>query len=185
MSAFSAEFVLPFVQQQVANAAVQSHFEIAVRDPVKHGDNMSVSAYTSYKNKQPEVIRRFRDFAWLHSRLREQNRGEPLAFPYPGWGAKNPDFAGSLVRMSSPVGTTFESTGIIACSRGKWYSVTRWSSAGIIVPALPEKNVVQKYQMTTEFIEIRRRALSVYLNKVVRGYWSPFCYLRNIYLSFK
>ena len=40
--------------------------------------------------------------------------------------------------------------------------------AGIIAPALPEKNVVQKYQMTTEFIEIRRRALSVYLNKVVR-----------------
>ena len=38
-----------------------------------------------------------------------------------------------------------------------------------IVPALPEKNVVQKYQMTTEFIEIRRRALAVYLNKVV---WS-------------
>ncbi len=41
--------------------------------------------------------------------------------------------------------------------------------AGVIVPALPEKNVVQKYQMTTEFIEIRRRALAVYLNKVV---WS-------------
>lgn len=46
------------------------------------------------------------------------------------------------------------------------------SPAGIIVPALPEKNVVQKYQMTTEFIEVRRRALSVYLNKVVRA-----CYL--------
>ena len=27
--------------------------------------------------------------------------------------------------------------------------------------------MVQKYQMTTEFIEVRRRALSVYLNKVV------------------
>ena len=37
------------------------------------------------------------------------------------------------------------------------------------MPALPEKNVVQKYQMTTEFIEVRRRALSVYLNKVVRA----------------
>ena len=24
---------------------MQSHFEITVRDPVKHGDNMSVSAY--------------------------------------------------------------------------------------------------------------------------------------------
>ena len=28
-----------------------------------------------YKFKQMEVIRRFRDFAWLHSRLQEQNRG--------------------------------------------------------------------------------------------------------------
>ena len=51
-SAFSTEFGLPSVQQQVANAAVQSHFEIAVRDPVKHGDNMSVSAYTSLQSWQ-------------------------------------------------------------------------------------------------------------------------------------
>ncbi|BDA48046.1 Sorting nexin-2 [Coccomyxa sp. Obi] len=104
----------------VSNAA-RSHFEIVVKDPVKHGDN-SMSAYVSYKvctntslpqykNKQPEVIRRFRDFAWLHTRLQEQNRG-------------------------------------------------------IIIPPLPEKNVVQKYQMTTEFIETRRRALSVFLNRV-------------------
>ena len=35
-----------------------------------------------YKNKQPEVIRRFRDFAWLHSRLREQNRGLPLSMSF-------------------------------------------------------------------------------------------------------
>jgi hypothetical protein len=28
-----------------------------------------------YKAKQMEVIRRFRDFAWLHARLQEQNRG--------------------------------------------------------------------------------------------------------------
>ena len=41
--------------------------------------------------------------------------------------------------------------------------------AGIIIPPLPEKNVVQKYQMTTEFIETRRRALSVYINRVVRS----------------
>ncbi|KAK9907499.1 hypothetical protein WJX75_004827 [Coccomyxa subellipsoidea] len=106
--------------QQVSNAS-RSHFEIVVKDPVKHGDN-SMSAYVSYKictnttlpqykNKQPEVIRRFRDFAWLRTRLQEQNRG-------------------------------------------------------IIIPPLPEKNVVQKYQMTTEFIETRRMALSVFLNRV-------------------
>ena len=41
--------------------------------------------------------------------------------------------------------------------------------AGIIIPPLPEKNVVQKYQMTTEFIEARRRALTVFINRVVRG----------------
>jgi sorting nexin-1/2 len=40
--------------------------------------------------------------------------------------------------------------------------------AGIIIPPLPEKNVVQKYQMTTEFIEARRRALTVFINRVVR-----------------
>ena len=29
-----------------------------------------------YKKKENEVIRRFRDFAWLHSKLQEQNRGK-------------------------------------------------------------------------------------------------------------
>ena len=37
------------LQQQVANAAVQSHFEITVRDPVKHGDNMSVSVLMTWQ----------------------------------------------------------------------------------------------------------------------------------------
>lgn len=37
---------------------------------------------------------------------------------------------------------------------------------GVIVPALPEKNVVEKYKMTTEFIESRRLALSVFLRRV-------------------
>ena len=57
----------------------------------------------------------------------------------------------------------------ICTAAPKLKSNNRHLCAGIIVPALPEKNVVQKYQMTTEFIEIRRRALAVYLNKVV---WS-------------
>ena len=50
-------------------------------------------------------------------------------------------------------------------------------STGIIIPPLPEKNVVQKYQMTTEFIEARRRALSVFLNRVVRLHHS--CYTHS------
>lgn len=33
---------------------------------------------------------------------------------------------------------------------------------GVIVPPLPEKNAVQKFQMNTEFIEDRRRALQVW-----------------------
>lgn len=37
---------------------------------------------------------------------------------------------------------------------------------GVIIPPLPEKNAVQKFQMSTEFIEDRRRALQVFLNRV-------------------
>lgn len=97
-----------------------SDIQIEVRDPVKHGEG--VSAHISYKiatkTKLPqykkdhtEVIRRFRDFAWLWQRLQDTNRG-------------------------------------------------------IIVPPLPEKSAVQKFQMTTEFIESRRRALQVFINRV-------------------
>lgn len=107
-------------QSSQVPAAAPGALEITVIDPVKQGD--SVGAYVSYKvctktnlqhykARQSEVIRRFRDFAWLHDRLAEQNRG-------------------------------------------------------IIIPPLPEKNVVQKYQMTTEFIEQRRRALAVFINRV-------------------
>ncbi|GAX81957.1 hypothetical protein CEUSTIGMA_g9385.t1 [Chlamydomonas eustigma] len=38
---------------------------------------------------------------------------------------------------------------------------------GVIIPPLPEKSAVQKFQMGTDFIEQRRRALQVYLSKVV------------------
>lgn len=37
---------------------------------------------------------------------------------------------------------------------------------GVIIPPLPEKNAVQKYQMSTEFIDQRRRALEVFINRV-------------------
>eukprot|EP00210_Caulerpa_lentillifera_P001766 g1696.t1 len=64
-----------------------------------------------YRSPQIEVVRRFRDFAWLADKLRERHRGT-------------------------------------------------------IIPALPEKSAVQKYQMSTEFIETRRRALQVFINRV-------------------
>ena len=41
--------------------------------------------------------------------------------------------------------------------------------AGTIVPALPEKNVVEKYKMNADFIEQRRAALTVFINRVVRA----------------
>lgn len=37
---------------------------------------------------------------------------------------------------------------------------------GVIMPCLPEKSAVQKFQMATDFIEQRRRALQVYVNKL-------------------
>ena len=40
-------------------------------------------------------------------------------------------------------------------------------NTGIIVPPLPEKSAVQKFQMTADFIEQRRRALQVFINRVV------------------
>lgn len=97
-----------------------SEFEISVVDPVKQGEG--VGAFVSYKvrtktslgqykHSTSEVIRRFRDFAWLFEKLHEKCKG-------------------------------------------------------IIVPPLPEKNAVQKYQMSTEFIEQRRRGLQVFINRV-------------------
>jgi hypothetical protein len=43
----------------------------------------------------------------------------------------------------------------------------RSENRGVIVPALPERSVVEKYKMTAEFIEQRRAALTVFINRVV------------------
>lgn len=52
------------------------------------------------------------------------------------------------------------------------------------MPPLPEKNVVQKYQMTTEFIEQRRRALAVFINRVVRtASWTARASIRRLSLA--
>ena len=40
--------------------------------------------------------------------------------------------------------------------------------AGIIIPPIPEKSVVQKYQQSTDFISQRQQALNVFVNRVVR-----------------
>lgn len=66
------------------NAMVNKEFKIDVSDPVKQGEG--VSAYVSYKVSTKtthsnyakpfyEVIRRFRDFSWLHDKLQEKNKG--------------------------------------------------------------------------------------------------------------
>ena len=36
------------------------------------------------------------------------------------------------------------------------------------MPPIPEKNAMQKYQMTSEFVAVRRQALQVFINRVVR-----------------
>lgn len=42
----------------------------------------------------------------------------------------------------------------------------RKAYCGFVVPPLPERNVVEKYKMTTDFIEQRRLALEVFLNRI-------------------
>mmetsp|Transcript_2580 Transcript_2580/g.7693 ORF Transcript_2580/g.7693 Transcript_2580/m.7693 type:complete len:429 (+) Transcript_2580:371-1657(+) len=95
-------------------------FEITVSDPIKQGEG--VNAFMQYrvrtKTTMPhyhsttlDVIRRYSDFAFLHQRLFEQNRG-------------------------------------------------------IIIPPIPEKNVVQKYQHTAGFLAKRRAALEKFINRV-------------------
>jgi sorting nexin-1/2 len=87
---------------------------------VKQGEGVSAfvsykvrskTTLSQYKRQQNEVVRRFRDFVWLHDKLAENNKG-------------------------------------------------------IIIPPLPEKNAVQKFQMATDFIEQRRKALVVYLLRI-------------------
>lgn len=41
---------------------------------------------------------------------------------------------------------------------------------GVIIPPLPEKNAVQKFQMSSEFVEDRRRALQVRVLRVCACY---------------
>ena len=97
-----------------------SELAIKVYDPVKQGDG--IGAYVSYRvesktslpqfaREENEVIRRFKDFAWLQDKLAE----------------KNP---------------------------------------GVIIPPLPEKDVVQKFSMASDFIHKRCSALDVFLNRV-------------------
>lgn len=98
-----------------------------------------------YKKEHTEVIRRFRDFAWLWQRLQDTNRGLRLA-------------ADCMHLLLAPAAIPAQIVKLF----------TTWAcSAGIIVPPLPEKSAVQKFQMTSEFIEQRRRALQVFVNRVV------------------
>lgn len=101
-------------------AGADGEFAIQVCDPVEQGKG--IGAYVSYRvqtrttlpqyeKSEIEVIRRFRDFSWLHDRLQEKHRG-------------------------------------------------------VVVPPLPEKDVVQKFQMSADFIERRARGLNSFINRV-------------------
>eukprot|EP00884_Botryococcus_braunii_P014863 jgi/Botrbrau1/23378/Bobra.0051s0029.1 len=103
------------------SGAGSSDFQVTIADPHKVGEGMKAhisyrvltkTSLEQYTNKEPVVLRRFRDFSWLHSRLAEQNRG-------------------------------------------------------VILPPLPEKNAMEKYiTHSASFVETRRRALQVYINRV-------------------
>mmetsp|Transcript_14548 Transcript_14548/g.41472 ORF Transcript_14548/g.41472 Transcript_14548/m.41472 type:complete len:503 (+) Transcript_14548:2542-4050(+) len=105
---------------QATSPTTTGDLVVKVYDPVKQGEG--IGAYVSYRvstetslpqyaQRDVEVIRRFRDFAWLSKKL----------------GEKNP---------------------------------------GVIVPPLPEKDVIQKYSMGTDFIERRCHALNVFVNRL-------------------
>ena len=68
-------------------AGADGEFAIQVCDPVEQGKG--IGAYVSYRvqtrttlpqyeKSEIEVIRRFRDFSWLHDRLQEKHRGTSL-----------------------------------------------------------------------------------------------------------
>uniref|UniRef100_A0A7S2Z809 PX domain-containing protein n=1 Tax=Chloropicon laureae TaxID=464258 RepID=A0A7S2Z809_9CHLO len=107
-------------EAQASSPSAPGDMSVKVYDPVKQGEGMSayvsyrVSTSTSlpqYKQQETEVIRRFRDFVWLKSKLEE----------------KNP---------------------------------------GVIIPPIPEKDVIQKYSTGKDFIERRRHALCTFCNRL-------------------
>ena len=138
-----------------AGIVSNKEFKIEVSDPVKQGDG--VQAYVSYKvstkTTHPsydkpfyESVRRFRDFAWLHDKLQEKNKGVRQSLARRRAPADRPNRA----RWRS-------SRGLMQRTHG-W---THMMHTQVIIPPLPEKNTVQKFQMSTDFIEQRRRALQV------------------------
>jgi hypothetical protein len=109
-------------QSPTRYAPPQREIDIAVSQPRKLGEGMGTFVAYSVTSGPAEgssgaapgasVVRRFRDFTWLQSKLQDHNKG-------------------------------------------------------VIVPPLPEKSTVQKMKMSNEFIELRRRALQVFVNKVI------------------
>lgn len=71
-------------------------------------------------------------------------------------------------------------TSLTQFSRRQWEVIRRFSDfsylhqrlcdrfKGVIVPPLPEKNAMQKIQIKDEFVETRRKALSVFINRVAQ-----------------
>ena len=88
-----------------------------------------------------EVTRRFRDFSWLQHKMQERHKvGEQQS------SAQFSVLSNHEVNeyMFIPTPSTF----------------TLYQ--GVIVPPLPEKSAVQKFQMSAEFIDQRRKALQVW-----------------------
>ena len=97
-----------------------------------------------YRGERTEVIRRFRDFVWLQHRLRAEFRGAQ----WPG------------ARSTAVLAPVQEQDGAREPCSSAAHASSPWvipplphptpphPTPGIIVPALPEKNVVEKYKMT-------------------------------------
>lgn len=162
-----------------------------------------------YHSTTLDVIRRYSDFAFLHQRLFEQNRGVRYEASWNRFVLVIISFfitSSKLVRScsaethvktwhaissfnfaqmaSSPCGVTnvciqvkiSQHTicifALLVCVQrtfdvrtcGEGPSIVH---AGIIIPPIPEKNVVQKYQHTAGFLAKRRAALEKFINRVV------------------
>ena len=139
-----------------------------------------------YGGRTPEVIRRFSDFALLHDQLHRKFKGgchttRMCAAHVNRLGRlscrrsdgvrmqrAHPRSSFCSASMAQIHATKLQQKVIQIWMSSKALQTACRCAAGIIMPPIPEKNVVQKYQASTEFIVQRQQALNVFINRVVR-----------------
>lgn len=162
---------------------------------------MAAQSYVSYRvrtrtnapgySSSPESIRRFRDFVWLHDQLHEHYKGAPASrLPPP---VQPPVRPSQLFHSHLRVATAFPLLHMATladegslppapptpapCPPLSHAPHNGRMLAGIIIPPLPEKSVVQKYQQSTDFISQRQQALNIFVNRVVRPSPEPLTHV--------